>query len=125
MDYSYKQISDESMIAALALKGGDYGKPNVFKVLAEEQRRYILELLKQGKMSAGEISERLNISPAALSYHLKLLKEAGFVMEYKNKNYIYYEINLTVFEELLLWIKQFGGNEKWKKLYLLSQLFPY
>ena len=88
------------------------GKPNVFKVLAEEQRRSILELLKQGKMSAGEISERLNISPAALSYHLKRLKEAGFVMEYKSKNFIYYEINLTVFEELLLWIKQFGGNEK-------------
>lgn len=87
-------------------------KPNVFKVLAEEQRRYILELLKQGKMSAGEISEKLNISPAALSYHLKLLKEAGFIMEYKSKNFIYYEINLTVFEDLLLWIKKFGGNEK-------------
>lgn len=87
-------------------------KPNVFKVLADEQRRYILELLKQGKMSAGEISEKLNISPAALSYHLKLLKEAGFIMEYKSKNFIYYEINLTVFEDLLLWIKKFGGNEK-------------
>ncbi len=85
---------------------------NIFKVLADEQRREILVMLKKGRMSAGEIAEALKITPAALSYHLKQLKGADLVMEYKQKNFIYYEINATVFEELVLWIKQFGGNKK-------------
>lgn len=85
---------------------------NIFKVLADEQRREILIMLKKGRMSACEIAEELNITPAALSYHLKQLKGADLVMEYKQKNFIYYEINATVFEELILWIKQFGGNYK-------------
>ena len=88
------------------------GEYNIFKVLSDEQRREILVMLKNGRMSAGEIAEQLNISPAALSYHLKQLKGADLVMEYKHKNFIYYEINATVFEELILWIKQFGGNNK-------------
>ena len=77
------------------------GEYNIFKVLADEQRRDILLMLKKGRMSAGEIAEQLNISPAALSYHLKQLKCADLVMEYKHKNFIYYEINATVFEELI------------------------
>ena len=88
------------------------GEYNIFKVLSDEQRREILVMLKNGRMSAGEIAEALNITPAALSYHLKQLKGADLVMEYKQKNFIYYEINATVFEELILWIKQFGGNKK-------------
>ena len=88
------------------------GEYNLFKVLADEQRREILVMLKGGRMSAGEIADALNITPAALSYHLKQLKGADLVMEYKQKNFIYYEINATVFEELILWIKQFGGNKK-------------
>lgn len=87
------------------------GKYNLFKVLADEQRREILLMLKKGRMSAGELSNALNITPAALSYHLKQLKGADLVMEYRYKNFIYYEINTTVFEELILWIKQFGGNK--------------
>lgn len=85
---------------------------NIFKVLADKQRRDILEMLKDGRMSAGEIAERLNVSPAALSYHLKLLKSSDLVMEYKNKNFIYYELNTTVLEDLILWIGQFGGGRK-------------
>ena len=84
---------------------------NIFKVLSDKQRRDILVMLKDGRMSAGEIAERLDVTPAALSYHLKLLKGADLVMEYKNKNYIYYEINTTVFAELILWVEQFGGNK--------------
>lgn len=84
---------------------------NIFKVLSDKQRRDILVMLKDGKMSAGEIAEKLDISPAALSYHLKLLKNADLIMEYKYKNFIYYEINTSVFEELILWVKQFGGNK--------------
>lgn len=83
---------------------------NIFKVLSDTQRRDILTMLKGGRMNAGEIAEKLQITPAALSYHLKLLKGADLISEYKEKNFIYYEINTTVFEELLLWVSQFGGK---------------
>ena len=85
---------------------------NIFKVLSDKQRRDILVMLKHGRMSAGEIAERLGITPAALSYHLKLLKGADLVMEYKSKNFVYYEINTTVLDELILWVEQFGGDRK-------------
>ena len=85
---------------------------NIFKVLADEQRREILRLLKDGRISAGEIAERLSVTPAALSYHLRLLKSADLVIEYKSKNFVYYEINTTVLQELILWVGQFGGKEK-------------
>lgn len=83
---------------------------NLFKVLAEKQRRDILVLLKNGRMNAGELAAALGVSPAALSYHLKLLKGADLVLEYRQKNYIYYEINTSVFDELILWVRQFGGG---------------
>ena len=86
---------------------------NIFKVLADEQRRNILVMLKKERMNAGEIAEKLGITPAALSYHLKLLKEADLVLEYKEKNFIYYEINITVLQEIILWVDQFGlGGKK-------------
>ena len=88
------------------------GATSIFKVLSDKQRRDILVFLKEGRMNAGEIAEKLGVTPAALSYHLKLLKDADLVMEYKNKNYVYYEINTTVFDELNLWIEQFGGKKK-------------
>ena len=88
------------------------GDTNIFKVLSDEQRREILVMLKNGRMNAGDIAKRLDITPAALSYHLKLLKNADLVLEYKEKNFIYYEINTSVFEELILWIGQFGGGAK-------------
>ena len=87
------------------------GDANIFKVLSDSQRRDILVMLKEGRMNAGEIAERLGTTPAALSYHLKLLKEADLIVEYKQKNFIYYEINTTVFEELLMWVGQFGGKK--------------
>lgn len=78
-----------------------------FKVLSDPVRREILVMLKAGRLSAGEIASRLNISPAGLSYHLRLLKGADLVMEYKQKNFVYYELNTTVMDELLLWFHQF------------------
>ncbi len=84
---------------------------NIFKVLADKQRRDILVMLKNGRMNAGEIAEELGVTPAALSYHLKMLKGADLIMEYKQKNFIYYEINTSVFDELILWIGQFGGDK--------------
>lgn len=87
-------------------------KTNIFKVLSDKRRRDILVMLKDGRKSAGEIARKLNISPSDLSYHLKLLKSADLVMEYKSKNFVYYEINTTVFDELILWVEQFGGVGK-------------
>ena len=84
---------------------------NIFKVLSDSQRREILVMLKDGRMNAGEIAEKLGVTPAALSYHLKMLKDADLIMEYKQKNFIYYEINTSVFEELIMWIGQFGGKK--------------
>ena len=82
---------------------------SVFKVLGDRQRRDILVLLKDGRLSAGEIAQKLGISPAALSYHLKLLKQADLVLEYKSGNFIFYEINTSVLQEVILWVQQFGG----------------
>ena len=87
------------------------GESNIFKVLADRQRREILEMLRGGRLNAGEIAEKLNITPAALSYHLELLKAADLVAEYKEKNFIYYEINTSVFDELIMWVEQFGGKK--------------
>lgn len=81
-----------------------------FKVLSDPMRRDILHELKKGRLNAGEIAEKFSITPQALSYHLKLLKDADLVIEYKIKNYIYYDLNTTVFNEIYLWIKQFGGK---------------
>jgi DNA-binding transcriptional ArsR family regulator len=86
------------------------GEKNIFKILADKQRRDILEILNKGRKNAGEIAEELGITPAALSYHIKMLKEAGLIMEYKQKNFIYYEINTTIFQEVIMWIGQFGGH---------------
>ncbi len=85
---------------------------NIFKVLSDSQRRDILVMLKEGRMSASEIAEKLGVTPQALSYHLRLLKNAELVMEYKHKNFIYYEINTTVFQDLIIWIGQFGGSKQ-------------
>lgn len=88
---------------------------NIFKVLSDEQRRQILQLLKEGRMSAGEIAEKLSVTPAALSYHLRIIKSADLVIEYKSKNYVYYEINTSVLDELILWVGQFGGKKNENK----------
>ena len=86
-------------------------KIKFFKVLADSQRRDILIMLRNERLNAGEIAEKLQITPAALSYHLKLLKNADLISEYKEKNFVYYEINTTVFDELIIWVNQFGGKK--------------
>lgn len=81
---------------------------STFKTLSDPLRRDILMLIKlHYRMSAGEIAEALNISPPSLSYHLKLLKESGLLIESKEKNFVYYELNASLFDELILWLKQF------------------
>lgn len=82
------------------------------KALSDSTRREILEMLKKGKMSAGEICERFDVSDAAISRHLSVLKEADLVRDERDGKYIYYELNASVLEEILLWIKSLKGDEK-------------
>lgn len=83
------------------------GFPETFKALSDPVRREILVMLKENKMSAGEIASNFNISQATISYHLSILKKAELIIETKYKNFIYYEINISVFEEVMLWFSQF------------------
>ena len=72
-------------------------------------------MLKKGKMSAGDISSRFDMTGATVSYHLSQLKKADLIFETKYKNFVYYELNASVFEEIMLWLSQFGGNNDEKK----------
>ena len=82
------------------------------KALSDPVRRDILQMLKDGRKSAGEIAEKFNLTGATVSYHLSKLKKADLVAEQKYKNYIYYELNTSVFEEVIAWIYALGGNGK-------------
>lgn len=87
-----------------------------FKALSDSVRREILQLLKNGKMSAGEIGSHFDMTGATISYHLSVLKKADLVWETKIKNYVFYELNTTVVEEVLLWLTELtGGNENDEK----------
>ena len=88
------------------------GFPDTFKALSDPIRREILLLLKKGRLSAGQITENFEMTGATISYHLTQLKKADLVFETKYKNFIYYELNTSVFEELMLWIAQFNGKEE-------------
>ena len=87
---------------------------DVFKALSDPVRREILVMLKIGKMSAGDLASKFDLTQASVSYHLSQLKKAELITEEKYKNYIYYELNTSVFEEVMLWLSQFGGNENEK-----------
>lgn len=79
---------------------------DTLQALADPTRREILNLLKQSRMSAGEISNHFSISGAAVSRHLSVLKEADLIRDEREGKYIYYELNATVLEEILLWISE-------------------
>lgn len=81
------------------------------KAISDPVRRNILELLKEEKKSAGELASEFNLSGATVSYHLTQLKKAGLILESKYKNFIYYELNASVFEEVLVWIYGLGGKD--------------
>lgn len=88
------------------------GSANTFKALSDPIRREILVLLKTGKMTAGEIGKNFNMTGATISYHLAQLKKADIVFISKYKNYIYYQLNTSVFEEMMIWFAQFGGKNE-------------
>ena len=88
------------------------GFAETFKALSDPIRREILEMLKKGQLSAGEIGSHFDMTGATISYHLSILKKAGLIKENKNKNFIYYELNASVVEEVLLWLSDLkGGSE--------------
>ncbi|MBO4941632.1 MAG: winged helix-turn-helix transcriptional regulator [Clostridia bacterium] len=82
------------------------------KAISDPVRRDILDMLKSGKRSAGEIAEKFDLTGATVSYHLSKLKRADLIVEQKHKNYIYYEFNASVFEDVLTWIYNLGGEKK-------------
>ena len=87
------------------------GFADTFKALSDPVRRDILTLLKKGALSAGEIGSHFAMTGATISYHLSILKKADLVFESKKKNFIYYELNTSVVEEVMLWLADLkGGN---------------
>ena len=88
------------------------GYKETFKALSDPARRQILTLLKEGRMPAGDIAAKFDMSQATISYHLKQLKEAELVFEEKEKNYIYYSLNTSVIEEVMLWLADLKGGQE-------------
>ena len=81
------------------------------KALSDPTRRDILNLLKKGSMSAGEICSHFDMTGATISHHLAKLKEVDLIRETKDKNYIYYSLNASVLEEVLLWLEGFKEDK--------------
>lgn len=79
--------------------------------LADKTRRQILLKLKEGKISSGDLAFELNMTPQALSYHLSKLKKADLIYETRFKNFIYYELNLSVLDEAIIWISNLRGDQ--------------
>lgn len=90
------------------------GMSETLKAISDPVRRDILEMLKEERKSAGEISEKFNLTGATVSYHLSQLKKANLITETRQKNFIFYESNSSVFEDVLVWIYKLGGNKNGK-----------
>lgn len=86
------------------------GFAETFKALSDPIRREILTLLKNGRLSVGEIGSHFEMTGATISYHLSILKKAGLIFESKEKNYIYYTLNTSVVEEVMLWLSELKGD---------------
>ena len=86
------------------------GFGETFKALSDPARRRILELLKNGRRSAGNIAGHFDMTQATVSYHLKILKNADLIRETREKNFIFYELNLTVLEEIMVWLSDLKGE---------------
>ena len=91
---------------------------DTFKALSDPARRDILEMLKNKPLSVGEIAKQFDMTQATVSYHLKVLKKADLIRENRKKNFIYYELNLTVLEELMMWLSDLKNKENEEEKYL-------
>ena len=88
------------------------GIQNTMKALSDPIRREILEMLKVGRMAAGEIAEKFSVSGAAVSKHLSILREADLIRDAREGKFIYYELNTSVLEEVMLWISGLKGDKQ-------------
>ena len=88
------------------------GLQNTLKALADPIRREILNLLKRGKMSAGEITAHFEVTGASVSRHLSVLKDADLIRDTREGKYIIYELNTSVLEEIMLWVTDLKGGEE-------------
>ena len=88
------------------------GIQHTMRALSDPIRREILELLKSGRLSAGEITEKFPISGAAISKHLSVLKEADLIRDTREGKFIFYELNASVLEEVMLWLTGLKGEGK-------------
>ncbi len=82
------------------------GLQQTIKALGDPTRRKILDMLKQGPLTAGEIVEKFDISGASISHHLSILRQAGLILDEKKGKYIYYEINASVLDEVISWFSE-------------------
>ena len=87
------------------------GLQNTLKALSDPIRREILNLLKKGRMSAGDIVDHFEVTGASISRHLSVLKEADLIRDKREGKFIYYELNASVLEEIMLWIVDLKGEE--------------
>ena len=88
------------------------GIQHTLKALSDPIRREILDMLKAGRLPAGEIGAKFPVSGAAVSKHLAVLKEADLIRDAREGKYIYYELNTSVLEEVMLWLTGLKGDEK-------------
>ena len=85
---------------------------NTLKALSDPIRREILNLLKGGRLSAGEIASHFPVTDASISRHLSVLKEADLIRDTREGKFIYYDLNTSVLEEILLWVKELKGDNE-------------
>lgn len=88
------------------------GIQSTIKALSDPIRREILEMLKSGRLSAGEIAEHFPVSGAAISKHLSVLREADLISDTREGKFIYYDLNTSVLEEVMLWISGLKGDKQ-------------
>lgn len=91
-------------------RGGYMGLQNTLRALADPIRREILNLLKNGRLSAGEITDHFDVTGASISRHLSVLKEADLIRDTREGKFIFYELNASVLEEIMLWITDLKGE---------------
>lgn len=85
---------------------------DTFKALSDPVRREILTMLNNGRMSAGDIAGHFNMTAATVSYHLNILKKAELIYEEKEKNFIFYHLNTSVVEQIMLWLSKLNGKSE-------------
>ena len=85
---------------------------HTMKALSDPIRREILNLLKAGRLSAGEIADKFPVTDASISRHLSVLKDADLIRDTREGKYIFYDLNVSVLEEIMLWIKNLKGEQE-------------